>query len=373
MKNRICCLMLMCAAFMVSSCGGNGDGSHTLTGWAVGWSVDESTKMQTVKILKTSDAGTTWILQTVPAECDGLHGNDISAVNDQVAWAAVGGLNTSNSEGGILHTADAGETWRLQTLPDGIGTQQIKSIKGMSPTEAWAVSIEGDVLHTTDGGVTWQIVPVRTTTGEIITMTQVNRMDVTGQDIWIVDVKAGELGVIHSPDGGLTWRRESLSGIHTLGPLSISAFNSLTAWAAVNSDGHLWWTSNGGQSWNKSNDGISGTMDFDDISASSTNVIWIAVNGDGSSGGFTARVTVTDGNFESNIHAHSPYMMEGVSPLTDNKAWAVGCRTSFIRPDLPMSAIYLTEDSGVTWQSQTIPDNARDVVLWKVSFVGARR
>jgi photosystem II stability/assembly factor-like uncharacterized protein len=141
----------------------------------------------------------------------------------------------------------------------------------------------------------------------------------------------------------------------------------------VNSDGHLWWTSNGGQSWNKSNDGISGTMDFDDISASSANVVWIAVNGDGESGGFTARVTVTDGNFKPNIHAHAPYMMEGVSPLTDNKAWAVGYRMSSIQPDLPMGAIYLTEDGGIAWQSQTIPANARDVVLWKVSFAEARR
>ncbi len=188
-----------------------------------------------------------------------------------------------------------------------------------------------------------------------------------------MDVPAGELGVIHSPDGGSTWRRESLSGIHTLGPLAITAFDALTAWAAVNSDGHLWGTSNGGQSWTESNDGISGTMDFDDIAASSANVVWIAVNGDGWSGGFTARVTVTNGTFDSNIQAHPPYMMEGVSPLTDNHGWAVGFRMASVQPDLPMAAIYVTEDGGITWQSQTIPANARDVVLWKVSFVGARR
>lgn len=43
------------------------------------------------------------------------------------------------------------------TLPDGLGSRHIKNIKGMSPDEAWAVSIRGDVLHTTDGGVTWHL------------------------------------------------------------------------------------------------------------------------------------------------------------------------------------------------------------------------
>jgi len=378
MKNKFCCLLLTCLSVVFLSCGSEGDNTpfvQPVTGWTIGWADNKVTGVQTVKILRTSNGGTSWSLQTLPAECEGYHGNDISAVTHQVAWAAMGNSGTETVQGGILHTADGGATWTVQTLPDSMITRHIKSIKGVSPTEAWAVSLQGDVLHTTDGGATWQLVPVQTASGDPIVMTQVNRMDVIGQDVWIVDIPAGELGVIHSPDGGLTWWQEFLpgKGSQSTGPLAISAYNSLVAWAAMNQDGLLWWTSNGGRSWNKSNDSIAATADFDDICASSANVVWIACNGSGGGGGFTARVTVTNGNFETISTHHPPYMMEGVSPMTDNKAWAVGQKAAFAEPDLPMSSIYLTEDGGTTWQSQPLPGNARDVTLWKVSFVGAKR
>jgi len=342
------------------------------TGWAIGWSEDNVTKVSTVSILKTADGGATWSLQACPSECEGYAGNDISAVTRRIAWAAMGG---SDQQGGILHTADGGATWTVQTLPDGMISQHMKSIKGMCTTRAWAVSLRGDVVHTVDGGRTWRLVPVRTAAGSAIPITAVNRMDVVGRDIWIVDVKGGAQGVIHSADNGLTWRRETLPGMErqSTGPIVISAYDSRTAWAAMNQTGQLWWTTDGGQSWNKSSDNLVATVDYDDICASSASVVWIAINGDGWSGGFTARVTVTGGSFQTNLVPQYPYMMEGVSPVDDDKAWAVGQKMASKEPGLPKSAIFYTEDGGATWQSQPLPAEAHDVTLWKVSFVGARR
>jgi len=37
------------------------------------------------------------------------------------------------------------------------------------------------------------------------------------------------------------------------------------------------------------------------------------------------------------------------------------------------TVIAFTSDGGLNWQLQTMPANALDVNLWKVSFVGARR
>jgi photosystem II stability/assembly factor-like uncharacterized protein len=363
---------LLCLSLALASCGSRS--SEPAAGWAVGWS--DQSGVSEVKILHTEDDGATWTLQTLPAGCEGFRGNDISAAGRRVAWAAVGHPDTNTPQGGILYTADGGATWTLQTLPDGMKTRHIKSIKGVSTGEAWAVSLKGDVLHTTDGGANWQLVPLRTAAGNLIDATEVNRMDVIGQNIWLVDVPSGEEGVIHSSDGGLTWRREFLpqKAIGSVGPLAISAYDSLIAWAAINEDGHLWWTSDGGLSWNRSNNTLSGTYDYDDICASSSNTVWIASNGGEVGGGFTARVKVSDGNFvESILTPHRPYMMEGVSPLTDSKVWAVGQKLSFVEPDLPMGAIYVTEDGGATWRSQPLQDNARDVLLWKISIVGARR
>lgn len=373
MKKKIMTLILGSVSLMLLSCGG-GSSPAPATGWVIGQSNAENYS-PTVKILKTGDGGASWTLQTLPAESVGFNGNDISAVNSLVAWAAVGDLY--GVDGGILHTTDGGTSWTWQLLPDGLGTnhKHIKSIKGVSPAEAWAVSIVGDVLHTTDGGNSWAIVAVRETNGSIIPIQQVNRMDVTGQDIWFVDARGANLGVIHSPDAGITWRQERLSDISPgMGPLSISAFDSQVAWAAVNSTGNLWGTSNGGPSWNKSNDTIAGTADFDDICASSANVVWIAQNNGISSGGVAARITVTNGSFVTNSYTNGNYNLEGISAMSDNQtAWLVGMKTIFAAAALPHGAIYFTHDGGLTWQLQILPDNAQDVNLWKVSFVGARR
>lgn len=364
--------LLLCLVLLVQSCGDESPPAP-VTGWVIGTTTAAVTLEPSVKILKTTNGGVSWTLQTLPAECVGFGGNDISAVTGQIAWAAMG--DPQNVDGGILHTADGGNTWLLQTLPDGMTNRHIKGIKGVSPTEAWAVSLRGDVLHTTDGGSHWGIVEMRGANGQIIPVQQVNRMDVAGKDIWIVDALASNLGVIHSPDGGVTWWQEQLLDIgEGAGPLSISAYDSLVAWAAVNSEGFLWSTSNGGRSWAKSSDAISGTADFDDICASSANVVWVAQNNGLTSGGVAARITVTDGAFDSNIFTDVNYMMEGVSALRDNQtAWLVGMKTLFAAPDLPRGVIYHTRDGGVSWKSQTLPDNARDVDFWKVSFVGARR
>ncbi len=371
-KVLLSCLVVM-LSLMIVSCSDDASPAP-VTGWTIGYV--QNGNAQTVKILKTSDGGAAWVLQTLPAECEGYAGNDISAVNQDVAWAAVGGdLSAETKQCAILHTDNGGDEWTVQTLPSGMKTQHIKNIKGVSSSEAWAVSLLGDVLHTTDGGASWKVVEVRDVDGNSIPVQEINRMDVVGLDIWIVDIMGGETGVIHSSNGGITWRQEKLSGMDTLstGPIVVSAVSSQVTWAAMNKDGYLWWTSNGGNTWTKSNDTLVANADYDDICASSANVIWIAFNGSLTGGGFTARVTVTDGNFQTNQTNHPPYMLEGISPMSNDIAWAVGQRMASINPDMPMSAIYYTEDGGVTWLSQTMPTNALDVTLWKVSFVGARR
>lgn len=66
--------------------------------------------------------------------------------------------------------------------------------------------------------------------------------------------------------------------------------------------------------------------------------------------------------------------MEEISAKNDNQTtWLAGFKTRFADPALPLSLIYFTNDGGVTWQLQTLPDNALNVNFWKVSFAGAKR
>ncbi len=373
------CRYLLCFALavLIGACAGGDEGvlrPSPGVGWVIGTQTDEDTGLSTVKILRTLNGGARWSLQTLPDGLEGLIGNDISVVSSRVVWAAAGAADIETNAGAILFTANGGDTWSVQTLPDGMISRHIKCVKGISRAEAWAASLGGDVLHTADGGMSWALVDVRDSGGEVIAMTQVNRMDVAGPDIWIVDVAAGEQGVVHSPDGGLTWTREYLPDVTPgHGPLVVSAFSSEVAWAAVNSDGHLWGTIDGGRFWTRSIDSLTGTADYDDINASSADIVWIACNGGGWNGGFTARVHVTNGAFDARLANHYPYMMEGISPMSDDKAWAVGFRMESVEPDLPRSAVLMTSDGGVTWRRQSLPAQAYDVALWKVSFAGAKR
>jgi len=167
------------------------------TGWAIGQ--DET---GTAAIVHTADGGLTWEVQGDSATWTGSTGNDISAVDDQTAWAALGSSITETN-GEILHTIDGGATWASQTIPSGL-TGGIKGIKGLSRDEAWAASLGGVILHTEDGGSTWNIVPNPT-----IPITQVNRIDAMGGDVWIADSAPGG-AMVHTQDGGVTWRAEYL-------------------------------------------------------------------------------------------------------------------------------------------------------------------
>jgi hypothetical protein len=68
------------------------------------------------------------------------------------------------------------------------------------------------------------------------------------------------------------------------------------------------------------------------------------------------------------------YNLEGISAMSDSQTeWLVGKKTRNTAAELPHGAVFVTHDGGVTWQAKNLPDNALDVILWKVSIVGARR
>ena len=149
-------------------------------GWAIGW--DEK---YTAAIAHTADGGLTWQAQGDLSAWTGVQGNDISAVDDQTAWAALGSGGPGDASAAILHTTDGGATWVTQTIPVGL-SGGMKSVKGLSRGEAWAASLTGTILHTIDGGNTWNVVPHPTAP-----ITQVNRMDAMGANVWIAGQQNG--------------------------------------------------------------------------------------------------------------------------------------------------------------------------------------
>lgn len=328
-------------------------------GWAIGYRSD-----YTAAILHTANGGKSWEEQGNSALWIGLNGNDISAVDEWTAWAAVG----SKDVGAILHTADGGATWDIQPLPAGVN-DAVKGIKGLSRSVAWAVTLGGTVMRTLDGGRNWVVVP-----HDGVTIKQVNRIDAMGDDIWIADFGNADGAMIHSVDFGLTWRREPLPGINLVngGPMGISIVNSKIAWSAVKLDANLYRTTDGGATWHMDAPAVSGPNDIDDICAPEADMVWAAQNIGGMNGGRIIRVRLVNGKVIKDIMdpMSGTYQYEGVTCFDEKTVWVVGFKAYGVDPGLPEGVILHTTD-GMTWTSQTLP--VSDVSLWKVSFSGAHR
>jgi len=335
-------------------------GNTEPVGWAIGDRSDG-----TAAILYTADGGKSWEEQGNPELWSGATGNDITAVDELTAWAALG---SRRDDGVILHTVDGGATWNIQPLPAGVN-DTVKGIKGLSWRAAWAVTLGGTVMRTLDGGQNWVIVP-----HDGVTITQVNRIDAMGDDIWIADFGSSDGAMIHSADFGLTWRREPLPDIDpTLGgPMGVTIVDSQTAWSAVKLNADLYRTTDGGTTWLMDAPAVSGPNDIDDICAPNADMVWAVQNIGGFSGGRIIRVYLSDGKFVSEIMdpMDRKYQYEGVTCFDEKTVWVVGFKSPFVNDGLPEGVILHTED-GAQWTSQTLP--VSDVSLWKVSFVGAYR
>ena len=342
------------------------------TGWAIGQDATH-----TPVLVHTADGGQTWQVQGDLTAWKGSPGNDISAVDDRTAWAALG--SSGETGGAILHTTDGGATWVSQVVPPGLHGG-IKAVKGLSRREAWAASLgdptlSGTILHTTDGGATWNVVPHPT-----VPIYQVNRMDAIGNNVWIADCAGPDpIGaVVHTQDGGLTWRAEHLpwGGEYEYdSPLTVHAFSPEAVWASGSlipqPNPVFYRTVDGGVQWERVIN-VGANDHLDDICAASPNDVWGALNG-GEGQGRVWRVHVEpDGTPDAQIFSPpeiSGYNAEGITCLDTRVAWVVADAERPVQGK-PLGVILHTTDGGETWVQQAAPT---DVHYWKISFAGARR
>ena len=101
-------------------------------------------------VLKTDDGGVTWDQPESLQAAGNVSQFDFRAlaVHGNHIWAA-GAPGTC-----VLHSADAGQTWRL------LRTEQTAPLRGLcfiDEYRGWAVGSLGTILHTRDGGQTWRL------------------------------------------------------------------------------------------------------------------------------------------------------------------------------------------------------------------------
>jgi photosystem II stability/assembly factor-like uncharacterized protein len=215
------------------------DGRH---GWAVGLrSGNGPANAAGGVVLATTDGGTTWVTQAVPAEVGRL--NRVSFADTTHGWA-VGAM--ADGKPVLIATADGGATWTPQTLPDGI--RELRDVAFVDPLQGWAVGAlpiplplepgqddPGVVLTTSDGGATWA--RQATTAGSLWSLQAIDARTLYA---------GGGYGLFSSHDGGSTWDKQRFT-LPALDAISFS--DALHGWVTHSMFSTVCRTDDGGRTW----------------------------------------------------------------------------------------------------------------------------
>lgn len=195
-------------------------------------------------IVHTADGGETWGMQTSGVTASLC---DVSFTNPQTGWI-------SGRVGTILHTKDGGKNWNTQ---ESGTTHHLFGLVFVDELSGWAVGEFGTILHTGDGGKTW----VEQGSGEDRIYNDVCFFD--KQHGWIV----GEYGLMyHTTDGGDNWELQECKDIipvvdETQWPEPTPSlysvwFQDTLHGFASGMDGIIITTEDGGRLWKKVNNPI---------------------------------------------------------------------------------------------------------------------
>ncbi len=211
-----------------------------------------------------------------------------------------------------------------------------------------------------------------------ISITQVNRIDAMGSDVWIADAAVAGGAVVHSWDGGGTWRAEYLPMDTQIpvrdAPLIVHAFSPMAVWVSgsdINQNPRFYRTVDGGNEWVMVKE-IGALDHLDDVCAAGPDDVRGALNGNESHGRVWYVHVEPDGTPDAREVSPSElggYSVEGVTCLDTRVAW-VAAQKVRVEPGQPLGIILHTIDGGETWVQQSAPT---DIEFWKISFAGARR
>ena len=200
-------------------------------------------------IARTSDAGRTWIQQSL---------NTKEAVNDIYFRSSDKGYVLAGDR--IFSSVDGGQNWReekiLRADDFGRAKPELYSIRFTNKREGWIVGsvsdgdavIESLVLHTNDGGALWRKVRVPTKE-ELIHVDFINE-----KRGWVVGANGT---ILSTSDAGETWRRQIPATTATL--YHVDFKNENNGWI-VGDRGLILATIDGGTTWRKIESNVQRTL-----------------------------------------------------------------------------------------------------------------
>lgn len=186
---------------------------------------------ETGGILHSANGGTDWSMQSIPGTVNHLYGIDF--VDPSLGFACG---SSASGLGIVLKTVDGGATWTVVT-PPGMTAAAMRSVDFQNSSDGVVVGNQGAVYCTHDGGLSW-ISPSGTGTSNL------NRVTFAGPDNgWAVGA-GGTVVRFDFPSD--SWSVQYSSTGNEL--LGVCALNAGTGWA-VGKSGDVIRTYNGGNNW----------------------------------------------------------------------------------------------------------------------------
>jgi len=243
--------------------------------------------------------------------------------------------------GMIVHTRDAGITWRAQTGPT---TANLNGVFFADPDTGFAVGNGGTILQTSDRGDSWKRLTVNF--GE-----NLNAVSFANRDTGFAVGSTG--AAVRTVDGGRSWAKQNLTAITLRG---VAFAGTQEGWA-VGDNGDTWGTIDAGVTWTRIQPSVT-TFMLRAVARRSTFAAW-AVGAQGAEP-FTTDV---GGQPEwQNGTLGVLFDMYGLHFPSDQTGYAVGFNNS--------GAVLKTEDGGLTWNRQ-VSNTSR--TLNAVYFVDTQR
>lgn len=211
----------------------------------------------TGKIIRTTDAGATWIVKNNLNQSI----NTIRFANPFVGW--LGG-----NAGSILRSQSQGKFWKEQNLSSPANSRDVTKIFSLNPNKLWAAGGEY-VSRSIDGGDTWNSVALPINITDIFFTTDMIGW-ASGNDL--------TMGKIYkTTDGGATWN-ESYSSQFNLSEIEKVFFiNDNYGWFA-GVRGRLFKTTNGGANWDSLMTNLPQTILLQSLSFTDSLMGWIGGN-----------------------------------------------------------------------------------------------
>lgn len=357
-------LVAALSSLLLASCKEKNNDVHPdkYIGWAIGGNTDENLGV----ILHSADGGQTWSMQS---DSSANFSGDLAAlwIFDQNTVMTVGG-NVTKGEPTILKTTDGGQSW-VRLTGAGMGDYSYNDIGAIGKQKIWIVGQSGAFFHSADGGSTWSKISIPAEHDQI----NLERILVRDENnIWIGGDAADDdtyALILKTTDGGLTWTRvnpfDQLGMTFTLNGhvLGLKAFGN-SIWALGGGGRWIIRSGDNGATWTDITFPC-GLGDANDLFILSENEAFVAEDYN------VILHTLNGGASWDTIDYNRNNFYTGIDMVNGNHIWITGVPFSHFNG---YSAIIHSADGGHSWTEQT-PDmikNNNNISLYKIKFISGK-